>query len=1095
MSSQVSGSPLARALPIISRERLLARLAGILERRLAVVVAPGGYGKTTLLRALERRLPQVPFAWCSLEPGGGSLPAFLRALAQAVAPYLPGGLHLAAAGREPGGEDEVRELALQFAADLAEQAEEHLVIALDDLHMADGTPGVWSFLQALVAALPDGVHLAVASRTRPRLPLARLKSRGELLEIGSAELSFSAEEARRFFHDLARLPVTEAEVQEILQRTEGWAAGLVLVANAGRTRSVAEGLALLRERGDRQELFAYLAEEVFRDQPADLREFLLRTAVLGTLDPALLHELLPELPVARLMAELEQRNLFLVVDSPGGHFRYHHLFREFLVGQAVLHLGAPAVSLLHRRAAAAALRQGQEERALGHLMAAGDWAGAAPLMASLVEPYLKGMRHEEVHGWLQQVPAPLAEEHPDLAYVRLHQAAWLNQLDVVPGLFERCVDGYTAAGDRSGLIRTLNSLQHYAFKIRQPFFARVARVCSGSPDPEIALRGRQLLAVGLVHAGRWREALSALEDLLPRTPAASVVRYNCQRALALFSFLAADFRRCLQHGVEEIAARNAAGDFSWGIYNWASYAFLGDTVGLELYQRQFAGMAVPAAARCLFNAVTQLGAAMVHLARREWAQAATLLESLRPYFNDGCSFRPSLGPDSTFVARAELARIYQRQGRQEEARELLERNLVLTAAHPELAALALAQLAEHHATRGDLASARTCVGRARSALPPGLTGLASLVAGLAAARVHWAAGEAEAAAAAADPVLAAVLEKGCAYLVVHYGAEALLPVLACMLRHPEQRERVAGWVRALGGEAERFLGGLASHPDAAVARAAAALLALAAPAPGTGSVPAVPEVRVYALGRCEVYVHDRPVAGAEWNRAKMKLLLIRLLLRRGRPLSRDEALQWLWPDADPAAARTSLRVALHGLKRALEPGLSAGQLSRYLLAGRDEIRLVDPSRIWFDLWEFEERITRGRQALREGSRAAGMALFREAVSLWHGPLLPGPAFAGYLAGRRTRVDQAFIRACLELAQDALDRGEAGAAAEMARRALQADPAIEAAFAILIRAHLLRGDREAARHAWKACRKALRHHLGVEPAAETAACLDGGASGG
>ncbi len=1077
----------AGPLPITGRARLVAGLNGVLNRRLALVMAPGGYGKTTLLRELEHALSPVPFAWCSLEPGGGSLPAFLRALGQAVAPYLPEGSHIAALNRESSLDAEIRELALDFAADLAEQADDHLIIVLDDLHFADDTPAVWSFLDALVAALPVGVHILAASRTRPHLPLARLHSRGDLLQITAADLHFTEAEIRGYFQDLVGLDLSNEELQLILRRTEGWATGLVLVANAGRTRSPQERLALLRNLTHSRDLFEYMAQEVFRVQPPQMQDFLLRTSVLGVLDPALVHALLPGVPVAHLLEQLEGRNLFLVIDTQSGHYRYHHLFRGFLSNLALRHFGIPVLTGLHRQAAAAARQLHRPDWALYHLQAAEDWAGAAPIMAALVDSYLRGLRQEEVHLWLQKIPRPLLETDADIVYVRLQLANWLNQFEVAPDLFERCLDLYAAAGNREGLIRTLNSLQHHYYKVRRPFVARVARECSQSADPEIAVRGKQLLAAGLIAEGRWQHAIQALEELVPQAPANSSARWNCQENLALISFLAADFRRCLQHGVAEIAARNAAGSFAWGIYNWASYCFLGDTVGMELYQRQFAEMEVVPAARRLFGVVTQMGQALVHIMKREWAEAAGLLEGLRPYHNDGRAFNPTLGADSTYLVRAELARIYQRQGRSDEAGELLERNLGLMVGYTELAALTCAQSAEHHAARGDLTQAHLLLARARQALPPGVTGLAALSVGLAAARVHWAGGDTGQATAAVAGVLTEVLAKGCPYLVVHFGAEPLVPILALLAQDPPQRPLVARWVAALGAEAGRFLGALTRHPDPAMVKAATALLAMAAPTAAGISRPA-PELRIYALGRCEAYVHDHPVGGPDWNRAKVKLLLMGLLVRKGWTLTREAVLEWLWPQADPTSGRTNLRVTLHGLRRALEPELASGAESRYVATAGDEISLADRSRVWFDLWEFEDRIARSRQARRNGRRDEEVVLLREAVDLWHGPLLPGPVFAGYLNERRARVDQQYIRACLHLAQDALEQGEARAAIEMARKALLADSATEAAYQILIRAHLARGDREAALRTWKVCRKYLRQHLGVEPAPETSGLL-------
>lgn len=1078
-------------LPIIARERLLQELRGVLTRKLAVICAPAGYGKTTLVRDLQHSLG-IPFIWFALGPAHGQLAGFLRGLAAAAAPHVPGGIRLALPlSRLPEADVELRELGRLLAADLADGPEEHLVLVLDDLHVADAVPEIWPVLEGMLADLPAGVHLVIASRTRPRLPLARLEALGLMLRLEAADLSFSSAEARHLLREVLSAEPGEEELALALQRTEGWAAGLVLVANALRDRAPGERLGLLRQFRGHGQLFDFVAQEVMAAQPPDLQDFLLKSSVLTALEPGLLHDLLPGAPIGPMLQRLEERNLFLVPQRAGGaagappeSYRYHHLFRGFLQQQSIRHLGDAALQDLHRRAARAYLDRRREEEALSHLVAAREWSAAAPIMAGLVDDYLKALRQEDVSGWLRQAPRELLDNDPDLVYVRAQLEGWLPRYEVLAGLYERCLNLYEARGDRRGLLRTLNWMQHRFWALRRPIVQAAAARFAGHGDPELAARGQVLLASCMVAEGRWDDAIAALEELLPATPAGGQERWLCQGTLAAVAFWAADFPRCLQHGVEESLSRTAAGDFTWDVYNWAAYGLLGDGVGMELFQKQFVSQDLPPAMRRMAANVAQFGQAMIYVFRREWAAAMACLEGLRPYFNDRRSLFPSLGSKATFTAQAELARLYQRIGRHTEAREYLERNLELAMGHTELGVLAAAQMAEHMALGGQLPAARSYLQKARELQPAGVVGLTGLVTGVAAARTLWADGDHAGATAAAADVLRATMERRCPYLVVHYGGEPLVPVLAELARGPG-RDLVTSWLRSIWEEMSGFLGGLTTHPDPDLRRGADSLLDLLGP--GARGRPS-PDLRVYALGRTEAYVHNRLVGGNDWNRAKVKLLFMALLLRRGRPLAKEEILAWLWPRAPGATARANLRVTVHGLKRALEPGLPAGAASRFIDADRESVTLIQPERIWCDVWEFEDKLNRGRQLMRRDDREEGAENLRAAVALWRGTLLPGNTFAEQFVDVRSRLEQGYIRACLDLSEHAVADADARGAVEYARRALTADPAAEAAYQFLIRAYLHLGDRESAMNAYRVCRKRLRVHLGVDPSPETLALL-------
>jgi LuxR family maltose regulon positive regulatory protein len=357
---------------VLARPRLLDRLQQATRGPLTLITAPAGSGKTVLASswAATGHAPG-PLTWITLEPGDDQPAVFWTYLLEGLArsgvhlPPLPPPARVAATGRS---------LLTRLCAALSDQAEP-AVLVLDNTDVLG--PALVADLDFLLRHASPQLRLVALGRTDPPLPLHRYRLDGWLTEIRLDELAFTTPEAQALLaeHDA---PLASQDVALLVERTEGWAAGLRLAALAlqGRTRLDSEQI-VRRFDGSRPEVAEYLLAEVLDPQPAGVREFLLRTSVPDHLPAGLADALGGRDDSAQLLHELAQANAF--VRPTEGGFRYHRLFRDLLRTQLAAR-PADEIVRLHRRAAQWLATDGQVTAAAAHASAAGDWAHAATLV-------------------------------------------------------------------------------------------------------------------------------------------------------------------------------------------------------------------------------------------------------------------------------------------------------------------------------------------------------------------------------------------------------------------------------------------------------------------------------------------------------------------------------------------------------------------------------------------------------------------------------------------------------------------------------------------------------------------------------------------
>jgi LuxR family maltose regulon positive regulatory protein len=431
---------------LVPRPRLLARLdAGLDGRRCSLLSAPAGAGKTSLLAAWLAELGR-PVAWLTLDErdqDAGQVLRYLVAALQTIAPDCGrGALAWLDAPRPPPPEVVVTSLVNDLAALPANG-----LLVLDDYHLVRA-PAVHAAVVFLLDHLPPALHLVIASREDPPLPLPRLRAGNQLAEVRAADLGFSVEEAATFLGAGMGLRLEWEQVTALVERTEGWAAGLQLAGLALRDRP--DPAAFVADFAGGHRLVAdYLTAEVLDRQPTSTRRFLLATGVLDRLCAPLCDALLGAGDSQEVLEELERANLFLVpLDDERVWFRYHHLFADALRARLVREAGTGAAAALHRRASAWFGREGLLPEAIDHALAGDAVDDAAALLEELAPAMFVTMGiHQALAAWLAALPEPVVRARPLLCLAH----AWLliHRVELGPATawIEAATGALPAAGD------------------------------------------------------------------------------------------------------------------------------------------------------------------------------------------------------------------------------------------------------------------------------------------------------------------------------------------------------------------------------------------------------------------------------------------------------------------------------------------------------------------------------------------------------------------------------------------------------------------------------------------------------------------------
>lgn len=405
-----------RRIQLINRPRLAAYCPRTNGTKLTLVSAPAGFGKSTLLATWYDDLVRegVAVGWLSLDRDDNDIGRFLAYFVAALRRADPtiGASALALIRSSPVVPADV--VTTMVVNDLAARSG-RLVMILDDVQVLE-LPSIHQTLEKLLAYAPSGFHLILAGRSCLPISVARLRVAGEVVELTEADLRFDRREAEEFLNRAQGLDLSDGDISLLLERTEGWAAGLQLISLALQRR--AERASFLQTfSGSNREVTEFLASDVLLRQSQEIQNFLLRTSILERLNADLCNHLVGERNAQAMIERIDAANLFLVsLDNERHWFRYHHLFADFLRARLDrLHPGLAAD--LHRKAAEWYSANGAISEAVHHALAAGDAEFAAALVEGCAMALIRESRITLLMEWLNRLPENVIRSRPRLLLV------------------------------------------------------------------------------------------------------------------------------------------------------------------------------------------------------------------------------------------------------------------------------------------------------------------------------------------------------------------------------------------------------------------------------------------------------------------------------------------------------------------------------------------------------------------------------------------------------------------------------------------------------------------------------------------------------
>lgn len=1096
--SILPGKLVPPALPALylSRPRLARWWENASGRRLLLVSAGAGYGKTSLLvecLTADRR----PAFWYRVDEGDAHLPTFAAHLCELAGSDLPD-VPPGEAGQDPAYP---RRVLAGLVAALRARGPSLLVF--DDAHLLSGQPAALRLIEELGSYLPAESTLVIAAREPLPLGVARARSAGEAAILGAGELVFDATETAALF--ALRFPghrLGPAQARRVVDGTEGWAAGLEIFfqsLEAPVPSAVERALDHFTAAG--AAWFDYLAEEVLAHLETGTREFLLRSSVLPRLEPSVCDRVLGHSDSETVLEDLVRRNLFTLREGGAGRgYRYHRLFHAFL--EACLQRERPVGDLraLRRRAAVELSRSGDAAGALELFVQAGDVEPAARILGREGVALLQAGRREAVERGLACVPARRRARSPDLLHVEAGLADDLGRWDAAETLYRRVLRLRPTRARRLDVVSRLGQLIS-----RRGEYAKARTICLGGLKDRrhgsTEAQGRLLwtLGVSACELGKLDEGEKRLEEAraLFRRRDDSLGEAQVDYLLAANVHLArGDFRPGQEKARRALARLQNGGDPRRTCQCLGVLAWLTALAGDAAEARYAAGEARRSAVALEFPQAESMALHVLGrcaLLEGDPAAARAHLEACRA-LGDALS-----ESDARILSRLLLAECALRARDNRSARRFGREALALASAarDPLQEAQSRTLLGALEGGR-DRAASRRQWARAESLLRR--LGARFDLHRLLLLRLAEDPPRAPLAAHLLDELLSQTENFGHDALFLAHEPDRAVRVLARALAEGIGGARAERLLAGLGGKAVGDVLSLAEEADDALRERAVDLLAqaggaaataglrhLARQAPASRSaekaraelarIPAAP-LSILTLGCFRVSVGTAEVPPDRWRSGRARRLFQYLLVRGFRWVEGEELLEALWPEVDPDRSRASLWQAVFRLRRILEPGLTRNRVSCYVRVEETRYRLEPGEAHRYDAADFENRVRDADRLASAGRQKRAEEHYRDALELYRGEFLSESPYEDFLLPTRERLREIYVHAARSRAMLLASARRWEEVVPLCRVALEQDPYDEQIHAGLVEGLLRLGHRREAIEAFRRFEERVVSELGL-----------------
>ena len=1031
----------------LDRMRLTRKMSAILQKKLALVVAGAGYGKTTLVAQCVNALG-APAVWYSLDETDSDLATFVRYLIEGIRLYHP---DFASDILQDGFVHHLSPAHLDtfltvFLAKLEQCVGKSLVVVLDDYHLLSSRSPVHEALSFLLNRSAPGLHVIVISRSDPPLAITRLRAMLAVVDVGEDDLAFDLEEIDRLYQTQLKTSISRRDMATLHETTGGWAAGLVLFHHAARGRSANTIESDLLALGNTKDyIFGYLKENIFEWLEKDQRDFMIKSAAFDRLSPDLCDIILERRNSRQILESLCRNHLLTFkIEDEKAPYRYHHLLQEFLRHQLEETVSVDEIRQIHMDAAQAMEESGDLPGAMHHYLKGnqlGDICRLADnmMMQDVMDGSFSYMAHV-----LENLPADLLRKTPRLVYFQAKLASVQGRPQLAIDGLKRALARFRVQKDARGISSCLKDLGfHYYitgdirrarkqmtmlwghthpdpffppevagllilfcailgdFDAADDYYKKAQRFTAGAPPEQKALAGSYLnlcYAYRLHNAGAFEHAYrinaSALDGF-------NTIGFIAALALAYFQAALTSFYQgrhqtgtdCAEKGLH--VARQVG-------FNDSTYAWL-------LYSR----------------ALNALAGGDVHSAMDDARQALHIFSSHGNRWGQASVYEMMA---MIYQAQNDIARVksYFLKGLAViEGRGLIVTRAALT--------LGLAQL---HVDQADHVVARRLLGdkRCRFSINRFHQFLVHRL------RAQIAAAENRHAAAAHHLAEALGIAHENQYDVwVLQGNERVLAILADCHGKDVMKPYIEKIVAAADpGIQRQFAGHTRSRGRIDVAAD-------------------VMPLDIHCLGPFKVFLGKREIPDQFWRSANARRLFQYLALKNQQGfIPKDVLLELLWPGEDPQKTNRRFHVTMTSLRKVLEPDLKRGEASAYLLRQSDTYRLDCGPGGRIDFIDFLQEYQHAQQAAYPQDDDA-LACLLSTVALYGGPLFQEEPYVDWFIEDREWVQAQYLDLLCTILRAYEDRENWEACIPWANSYLAIDRYAEPIFRVLMRCHFHLGD--------------------------------------
>jgi len=1023
---------------IVRRERLIEALSQARERRIAVVSAPAGYGKTTLLLDFAQA-SRESVCWYALDERDRDAGIFLRyLLASAREQHAEFGGELAS--ELTSGNAIIADRAVELLV-AAMQTGPPLTFVLDDFHFLDeAEPELTQIIEGWLYRLPPDCHVILSGRTQPQLGILPLMSvRQDVDTIGAADFSFTCEEVVHLFRDVLGREVSLDDAQHLADVSEGWAGALVLLAD--RVQMSRTAISLEHLRGS-DTLFQYVKLEQFDPLPNDLKQFLTGSAVPRWLDEQFLNQLLDATDAEERLNQLRRLNLFVLAKADSGRrVRYHRLFRAFLVS----HLRSQQPERfgeLNIRAAELMEKAEQWEEAVYHYIQSGAWARIVQVTDRVGWQMFEEGRWDTLAEWLDAVPDEQLAQQPKLMLWKARILHNVSQIDLALSLLSRAIDSFEASEEwalqAEALVIEGMCLRakgdHEASK--QALKKAEALLLAHDGPAPLLTEARKQLGISLNWCGELKQAETELRGVLDIYEAKGDV-YNVALVADDLAIALAQMGRLADAAIYFERARQC-----WlKLGNDAAHLRTVNNLGVLYYlQGEFdqsetvLGEGLDRAGR-LSNARPEMylrqNLADLKRDKGEYELAIEL------YYE---ALRLAQTMDevliSSYIADG-VAKTYRLMGDAANSEAWAQRALALAEEKGGTLELGVSSTTLGLIKRdaGDLKAATVLLERAVSLLRESEAKRELATALFHLASVHFSLKRKTLALEALDEVARLVSELGYDHFVRMEAA-----------RNPLLVQYAAA--NKLAGE---YFGRLLKTMKGSRKAAAPAQVGAIESEPDTQTEAAV---HTYGFGNVRVELAGREITDLEWRSEKSKEMFFFFLCNR-RPLRKEEIVAALWPDLPDEKTTSAFHSNMYRLRKALYPEVIAKDSGRYILDPRSQFA--------FDVDRFQELVAKADRLPKGGPDAT--SLMEQALALYKGPFAMD-FYSEWAETLRWQLAEQHMSLLTTLAAVFSDAKEYKRSADICQRILELDEYNEAAWYRLMSNYILSGQTEAARFCYK-----------------------------